>query len=420
MKPQTLKALRNRLQMTQKQMADLLNVCSKTWQAWENGTNPMHIAFAKLLEQKVKNELPLPDAKTKDKPLINKRVFSDYNQAQITKNAEDLAIITHRDVDQGIDSSQFTFIDLFAGIGGIRQSFEKHGGKCIFSSEIDPFAKFTYYTNFGDVPFGDITKISVDSIPKHDILCAGFPCQPFSHIGKREGFEHPTQGTMFYEIVRIIKDKKTPVLFLENVPGLINHDDGNTLQVIIETLQTMGYKVHHTVLDASHFGVPQKRKRFYLIAFLDHKVQFEFPKPPMISKDIGEVLETDVTGYSISEHLQNSYLFKKDDGKPALVDKNSIGAIKTLVSTYHKIQRLTGTFVKGGETGVRLLTTNECKAIMGFPENFVIPVSRTQMYRQMGNSVVVPVVTKIAEQISLALKNAKQQAPIENFEFELI
>lgn len=419
MKPQTLKALRNRLQMTQKQMADLLNVCSKTWQAWENGTNPMHIAFAKLLEQKVKNELPLPDAKTKDKPLINKRVFSDYNQAQITKNAEDLAIITHRDVDQGIDSSQFTFIDLFAGIGGIRQSFEKHGGKCIFSSEIDPFAKFTYYTNFGDVPFGDITKISVDSIPKHDILCAGFPCQPFSHIGKREGFEHPTQGTMFYEIVRIIKDKKTPVLFLENVPGLINHDDGNTLQVIIETLQTMGYKVHHTVLDASHFGVPQKRKRFYLIAFLDHKVQFEFPKPPMISKDIGEVLETDVTGYSISEHLQNSYLFKKDDGKPALVDKNSIGAIKTLVSTYHKIQRLTGTFVKGGETGVRLLTTNECKAIMGFPENFVIPVSRTQMYRQMGNSVVVPVVTKIAEQISLALKNAKQQAPIENFEFEL-
>ncbi|TCM68664.1 DNA (cytosine-5)-methyltransferase 1 [Acinetobacter calcoaceticus] len=409
MKPQTLKVLRNRLQMTQKQMADLLNVCSKTWQAWENGTNPMHIAFAKLLEQKVKNELLLPEVRIRSKCLKNKKIFSNYNQAQITKNAEDLAIITHRDVDQGIDSSQFTFIDLFAGIGGIRQSFEKHGGKCIFSSEIDPFAKFTYYTNFGDVPFGDITQISVDSIPKHDILCAGFPCQPFSHIGKREGFEHPTQGTMFYEIVRIIKDKKTPVLFLENVPGLINHDDGNTLQVIIETLQAMGYKVHHTVLDASHFGVPQKRKRFYLIAFLDHKVQFEFPKPPMISKDIGEVLETDVTGYSVSEHLQNSYLFKKDDGKPALVDKNSIGAIKTLVSTYHKIQRLTGTFVKDGETGVRLLTTNECKAIMGFPENFVIPVSRTQMYRQMGNSVVVPVVKKIAEQINLALKNAKHQ-----------
>ena len=419
MKPKTLKALRNRLQMTQKQMADLLNVCSKTWQAWENGTNPMHIAFAKLLEQKVKNELSLPNAKITDKLLKNKIIFSEYNQAQITKSAEDLAIITHRDVFKGVLSEGFTFIDLFAGIGGIRQSFENNGGKCIFSSEIDPFAKFTYYTNFGEVPFGDITKISVDSIPKHDILCAGFPCQPFSHIGKREGFEHPTQGTMFYEIVRIIKDKKTPVLFLENVPGLINHDDGNTLQIIIETLQTMGYKVHHTVLDASHFGIPQKRKRFYLVAFLDQKIQFEFPKPPMISKDIGEVLEQDVTGYSISEHLQKTYLFKVDDGRPTLVDKNSTGAIKTLVSTYHKIQRLTGTFVKDGETGIRLLTTNECKAIMGFPENFVVPVSRTQMYRQMGNSVVVPVVTKIAEQIALALKNAKQKSPIENFELEL-
>ena len=419
MKPKTLKALRNRLQMTQKQMADLLNVCSKTWQAWENGTNPMHIAFAKLLEQKVKNELSLPNAKITDKLLKNKIIFSEYNQAQITKSAEDLAIITHRDVFKGVLSEGFTFIDLFAGIGGIRQSFENHGGKCIFSSEIDPFAKFTYYTNFGEVPFGDITKISVDSIPKHDILCAGFPCQPFSHIGKREGFEHPTQGTMFYEIVRIIKDKKTPVLFLENVPGLINHDDGNTLQIIIETLQAMGYKVHHTVLDASHFGIPQKRKRFYLVAFLDQKIQFEFPKPPMISKDIGEVLEQDVTGYSISEHLQKTYLFKVDDGRPTLVDKNSTGPIKTLVSTYHKIQRLTGTFVKDGETGIRLLTTNECKAIMGFPENFVIPVSRTQMYRQMGNSVVVPVVTKIAEQITLALKNAKQKSPIENFELEL-
>lgn len=126
-----------------------------------------------------------------------------------------------------------------------------------------------------------------------------------------------------------------------------------------------------------------------------------------------------ITGYSISEHLQKSYLFKKDDGKPALVDKESTGAIKTLVSTYHKIQRLTGTFVKDGETGIRLLTTNECKAIMGFPEHFAIPVSRTQMYRQMGNSVVVPVVTKIAEQISIALKNSKKTVPIESLEFEL-
>lgn len=405
MKPQTIKSIRKRLQMTQIDMANLVKVSAKTWQSWENGTNPMHIAFAKLLEQQVKEKLQLPCIKKVDRIVRNKVIFSEYSQTQITKNADDLAIITSRKEYQNTAPTDFKFIDLFAGIGGIRQAFEHQGGKCVFSSEIDNFAKFTYYTNFGVVPFGDITKIDVASIPNHDILCAGFPCQPFSHIGKREGFNHPTQGTMFYEIIRIIQDKKTPVIFLENVPGIINHDDGNTLQIIIQTLQDLGYKVQHTILDSSHFGVPQKRKRFYLVAFLNHSLQFEFPKPPMISKDIGDVLETNVTGYSISHHLQKSYLFKLDDGKPTLIDKNSTGPIKTLVSTYHKIQRLTGTFVKDGETNIRLLTTNECKAIMGFPENFVIPVSRTQMYRQMGNSVVVPVVTRIAEQINLALKN---------------
>lgn len=405
MKPQTIKSIRKRLQMTQIDMANLVKVSAKTWQSWENGTNPMHIAFAKLLEQQVKEKLQLPCIKKVDRIVRNKVIFSEYSQTQITKNADDLAIITSRKEYQNTTPADFKFIDLFAGIGGIRQAFEHQGGKCVFSSEIDNFAKFTYYTNFGVVPFGDITKIDVASIPNHDILCAGFPCQPFSHIGKREGFNHPTQGTMFYEIIRIIQDKKTPVIFLENVPGIINHDDGNTLQIIIQTLQDLGYKVQHTILDSSHFGVPQKRKRFYLVAFLNHSLQFEFPKPPMISKDIGDVLETNVTGYSISHHLQKSYLFKLDDGKPTLIDKNSTGPIKTLVSTYHKIQRLTGTFVKDGETNIRLLTTNECKAIMGFPENFVIPVSRTQMYRQMGNSVVVPVVTRIAEQINLALKN---------------
>jgi DNA (cytosine-5)-methyltransferase 1 len=329
------------------------------------------------------------------------RFFKEYSQNQITKNSDALAEITHVIEREQSHLGKFKFIDLFAGIGGVRQSFESNGGKCVFSSEIDAFAKFTYYSNFGVVPFGDITKIDANMIPDHDVLCAGFPCQPFSHIGKREGFDHQTQGTMFHEIVRIIEIKKTPVLFLENVPGLINHDDGNTLKVIIKTLKDMGYAVHHTVLDASQFGVPQKRKRFYLVAFLNQRTQFKFPEPPMLSKNIGDILETNITGYSISEHLQKTYLFKKDDGRPVLVDKNSVGAAKTLVSTYHKIQRLTGTFVRDGETGIRLLTTNECKALMGFPNDFVIPVSRTQMYRQMGNSVVVPVVTSIAKQISL-------------------
>lgn len=419
MTPETLKFIRKKLNLTQKQISEIVEVSDKTWQQWETGKSPMHIAFFNLLKDRVKDRIDLNiliDQKLTQK---THKIYDAYNQNQITKNAEHLAEITHNEEQRYAHLGDFKFIDLFAGVGGIRQSFENNGGKCVFSSEIDPFAKFTYYTNFGTVPFGDITKISADSIPQHDILCAGFPCQPFSHIGKREGFEHPTQGTMFHEIIRIIETRKTPVLFLENVPGLINHDDGNTLQIIIETLQDMGYKVQHTVLDASHFGIPQKRKRFYLVAFLDHNVQFEFPKPPMLSKDIGEVLETGVTGYSISEHLQKSYLFKKDDGKPAIVDKSSTGAIKTLVSTYHKIQRLTGTFVKDGETGIRLLTTNECKAIMGFPEHFSIPVSRTQMYRQMGNSVVVPVVTKIAEQISIAFKNSKKIVKKEKIDFKL-
>lgn len=420
MTPENLKIIRKKLKLTQKQIAEIVEVSDKTWQQWETGKGSMHVAFFNLLKERVKDRINLEDLIDQKVAEEGKQIFNTYAQNQITKDAENLAELTHKEERSHAHLGDFKFIDLFAGIGGIRQSFEKSGGKCVFSSEIDAFAKYTYYTNFGVVPFGDITKIDADSIPQHEVLCAGFPCQPFSHIGKREGFEHPTQGTMFHEIIRIIEHKKTPVLFLENVPGLINHDDGNTLQVIIETLKAMGYKVQHTVLDASHFGIPQKRKRFYLVAFLNHSIEFEFPKPPMTYKDIGEILETGITGYSISEHLQKSYLFKKDDGRPAIVDNQSKGAIKTLVSTYHKIQRLTGTFVKDGETGIRLLTTNECKAIMGFPKDFNIPVSRTQMYRQMGNSVVVPVVTLIAEQISLSLKNSKKISKQKSLEFELI
>ncbi len=401
MNPESLKIIRKKLNLTQKQIAEIIEVSDKTWQQWESGKSPMHIAFFNLLKERVSHKIDFENLEENKGTEKNITVFKEYSQNQITKNSDALAEITHVIEREQSHLGKFKFIDLFAGIGGVRQSFESNGGKCVFSSEIDAFAKFTYYSNFGVVPFGDITKIDANMIPDHDVLCAGFPCQPFSHIGKREGFDHPTQGTMFHEIVRIIEIKKTPVLFLENVPGLINHDDGNTLKVIIKTLKDMGYAVHHTVLDASQFGVPQKRKRFYLVAFLNQRTQFKFPEPPMLSKNIGDILETNITGYSISEHLQKTYLFKKDDGRPVLVDKNSVGAAKTLVSTYHKIQRLTGTFVRDGETGIRLLTTNECKALMGFPNDFVIPVSRTQMYRQMGNSVVVPVVTSIAKQISL-------------------
>lgn len=395
--PNELKLIRKKAGLTQKKISELINVSSKTWQQWEAGKTPMREPYYFLLKEKIKDLVNLDSIITSNNN--GKLDEGNITLKQIQKNGDELAKITHEAEIVQAKHAKFTFIDLFAGIGGIRQGFEKHGGQCVFSSEKDNFAQFTYYTNYGVVPFGDITTIDAESIPTHDVLCAGFPCQPFSSIGKREGFEHPTQGTMFHEVVRILEKKKTPVVFLENVPGIINHEEGETLEIIIKTLNELGYKVSYKVLSASDFGIPQNRKRFYLVAHLDKTKNFNFPIPPMIESNIGDFVEKGITGYSISKNLQESYLFKVNDGRPILIDQNSKGSAKTLVASYHKIQRLTGTFVKDGETGIRLLSENECKAIMGFPKDFKIPVSRTQMYRQMGNSVVIPVVEKIALKI---------------------
>ena len=297
---------------------------------------------------------------------------------------------------------KFSFIDLFAGIGGIRLAFERSGCECVFSSEWDVFAQKTYLANFGETPAGDITKIDAKEIPPFDILTAGFPCQPFSSIGKRQGFMHATQGTLFYDVLRIIKHHMPKAFLLENVPGLKTHDGGNTFRIILEALDEVGYKVFHSVLDAADFGVPQQRKRIYIVGFrkdLIGDLGFSFPVGKADKSYICDYLEKDAVGYSISKRLQNGYMKKKDDGRPMLVDRSSKVQVKTLVATYHKIQRLTGTFVKDGETGMRLFTVAECKAIMGFPKDFVFPVSRTQMYRQMGNSVAVPAVQAVARQI---------------------
>lgn len=391
-----LKLIRKKAKLTQKQISELLNVSNKTWQHWESGKSPMHEAYYFSLKEKMKNVIDIDFLITEAN---SQSEAQSITLRDIQKNAEELAKKTHLVELSKAQKAKFTFIDLFAGIGGIRQGFEKNGGHCVFSSEIDIHAKFTYYSNFGVVPFGDIVGIDANEIPDHDILCAGFPCQPFSSIGKREGFEHPTQGTMFHEVVRILKHKKTPIVFLENVPGIINHEDGETLDIIIKTLKALGYVVKYKILNAREFGVPQNRKRFYLVAYLNKGKDFDFPIPSMIETNIGDFIEKDVKGYSISKHLQKSYLFKVDDGRPLLIDQETKGSAKTLVASYHKIQRLTGTFVKDGETGIRLLSENECKAMMGFPKEFKIPVSRTQMYRQMGNSVAIPVIEKIAEKI---------------------
>ena len=297
----------------------------------------------------------------------------------------------------------FKFIDLFAGIGGMRLAFEKAGGSCVFSSEWDKYSQKTYAANFNELPHGDITQIPEHEIPKFDVLLAGFPCQPFSTIGKRQGFDHPTQGTLFYDVERIMRHHRNKAFLLENVAGLKSHDGGRTLEVIENTLTNLGYKFDYKVLDAADFGVPQHRDRIYIVGYRSRKggrVELDWPEGKKKSATIGKYVQTGVVGHSISKHLQDVYIYKKDDGRPQIIDPSSDFPVKTLVASYHKIQRLTGTFVRDGETGLRLLTSDECKAIMGFPKKFKIPVSRTQMYRQMGNSVAVPVITVLAKWIA--------------------
>jgi DNA (cytosine-5)-methyltransferase 1 len=315
----------------------------------------------------------------------------------------------HRDGDLPPSEGSFTFIDLFAGIGGMRLGFQAAGGTCVFSSEWDSAAASTYEANFGEKPSGDITKISAEEIPDFDVLLAGFPCQPFSSIGKREGFLHKTQGTLFNDVLRIINSKKPKAFLLENVKGLTTHDSGNTISVILEALKAEGYELHANILDSADFGLPQIRERIYIVGFSPeikkNGGKFLWPKKSEVREGIGRFLEKSVTDRSISEHLQEKYLFKKDDGRPQIVDPSSTIQVKTLVASYHKIQRLSGTFVADGPTGLRLLSVNECKAIMGFPNDYKISVSRTQAFRQFGNSVAVPVIAAIATEIEAKLNH---------------
>lgn len=284
----------------------------------------------------------------------------------------------------------------------------------MFSSEWDKDAQKTYAANFGETPHGDITKIKASDIPSFDVLLAGFPCQPFSSIGQRQGFKHKTQGTLFYDVLRILEGKRPTAFLLENVVGLVNHDGGNTFDVILQSLTELGYSVHHQVLDAADYGVPQHRKRIYIVGYYKNRlkpgIKHQWPQKAREDIYIGPFVEENIIDRSISKRLQDGYLFKIDDGRPQIIDRRSMVKVKTLVASYHKIQRLTGTFVKDGPTGLRLLSENECKAIMGFPKQFKLPVSRTQMYRQLGNSVAVPVVTAIAKKMLATIRKGRNSS----------
>lgn len=309
--------------------------------------------------------------------------------------------------------NRFRFIDLFAGIGGIRLAYESVGGYCVFSSEFDKDACTTYAANFGEVPSGDITKIEAKAIPDFDILLAGFPCQAFSIIGKKEGFANETCGTLFFDIERILKEKRPPAFMLENVRNLTAHDNGRTFKTIQEHLRALGYHIYFKVLNALDFGVPQKRERIIIVGFLDN-VTFEFPSPIPIEqrKTLKDILEVNVSQkYYVKDRIKTARLARLKDKnypKPYISHENMAGSI-----TPHSYSAA----LRAGASANYILinderrpTEREMLRIQGFPETYKIVVPYSKMKKQCGNSVPVPMIQAVAEQVIKALRNHKEVA----------
>lgn len=308
----------------------------------------------------------------------------------------------------------FKFIDLFAGIGGIRLAYQNLGGNCVFTSEWDSYSKKTYEANFGEVPFGDITKIKETEIPDHDVLLGGFPCQPFSiagvskknALGRKHGFLDETQGTLFFDIARIIKHKRPKTFMLENVKNLVSHDKGNTFKIIQSTLKELNYNIYFKVLDGKHF-VPQHRERIIIVGFDNEyfkgKETFKFPEMREVKFALKDILLPEVDPkYTLSDKLWN-YLqeyAKKHKAKGngfgfGLADLNGIS--RTMSARYYK----DGAEILIPQEGKnpRRLVPRECARLQGLPDNFVIPVSDNQAYKQFGNSVVSPLIEAVGKNI---------------------
>ena len=325
--------------------------------------------------------------------------------------------------------SQFKFIDLFAGIGGIRLAYQNLGGKCVFTSEWNQYAKKTYFENFGEVPFGDITQIKETEIPSHDILLGGFPCQPFSiagvskknSLGRAHGFMDETQGTLFFDIARIIKQKTPKAFMLENVKNLTSHDKTKTFTIIKETLRELGYSVYAKVLNGKHF-VPQHRERIIIVGFRDEifggRENFSFPELGPADKKVREILEKLPKNhkYTLSnklwQYLQDYSAKHKAKGNGfgfGLVDFDS--HTRTLSARYYK----DGSEILIPQEGLnpRRLTPRECARLQGFTNKFLIPVSDTQAYKQFGNSVTVPLIQAVAEQVVNSILAINEPKPVE-------
>lgn len=320
---------------------------------------------------------------------------------------------------------KFTFIDLFAGIGGFRIAMQEQGGKCVFSSEWNVYAQKTYFANFGEMPFGDITKEATKSfIPEHfDVLCAGFPCQPFSiagvskkkSLGRETGFKDKTQGTLFFDVADIISRHRPKAFFLENVKNLTSHDKGKTFRVIKETLEELRYSVHALVMDGQTY-VPQHRERIMIVGFnkdiFDEKENFTFPEQHKAKRSIKEILDPDNDPkYTLSDklwaYLQNyaeKHRAKGNGFGYGLVDLNGIA--RTLSARYYK----DGSEIlipQGEGKNPRRLSPRECARLMGYPDNYILnAVSDVQAYRQCGNSVIVPLISAVSKQIIKTLEIA--------------
>lgn len=332
------------------------------------------------------------------------------------------------------EQQKFRFIDLFCGIGGFRIAFERAGGECVFSSDWDKYSQATYEANFGEKPWGDIHTKSIEEIPDHDILCAGFPCQPFSiagvskklSLGRKHGFEDVKQGNLFFDLAEILNFHRPDAFVLENVKNLKSHDHGNTFEIIHRTLtEELGYHVYYKIIDARKV-VPQHRERIFIVGFREPR-DFEFPEFPKEGPTLDTILDKNVPAkYTLSDHLwqylQNYAKKHKAAGNGfgfGLFDGKDVA--RTLSARYHKDGSEILISQGPGKTP-RRLTPRECCLLMGFPRDFKITVSDTQAYRQFGNSVVVPVVEAVAaavvqtlnrpvnSRVDLVLRDAKKTA----------
>lgn len=323
----------------------------------------------------------------------------------------------------------YTFVDLFAGIGGFHLALESFGAKCVYASEWDKYAQEVYTENFNIVPGGDITRVDESTIPDHDILCAGFPCQAFSISGKQLGFKD-SRGTLFFDVARIVKEKKPKIVFMENVKNFASHDGGKTISVVKSVLSELGYSFHYAVLNAVDYGIPQKRERVYMVCFrkdIDYSA-FRFPKPFKLQKHVEDFLLDEEQTKDLVVHRQD-VVFKKNSDDCYSNDSIRLGFVNkggqgeriystkgiaiTLSANGGGVFAKTGGYFVNGK--LRKLHPRECARLMGYPDSFKISTKTAQAYKQFGNSVVIDVL----QYILIEIKNVLENKPAEPFQYSL-